>query len=107
MIFWYNEDNHYDSVGGVMKYFPYILFFFYVIVFIILFSTRFSELHHRDRKGVIYGIIMATLGVLINVVAKLEVDYSTLFASVLLVYYLFLYVNYPSPKGNGLVTAQS
>nr|MCR5624979.1 hypothetical protein [Lachnospiraceae bacterium] len=83
VIFWYNEDNHYDSVGGVMKYYPYILFFFYVIVFIILFSTRFSELHHRDRKGVIYGIVMATLGVILNVVAKLEVDYSTLFASVL------------------------
>lgn len=41
--------------------------------------------------SILWCIAIAVLGVMIMVIADMDVDYSTLFASVLVLYYLFIY----------------
>ena len=53
---------------------------------------RYARYGTAERKGILISIIAASIGVLLNIIFEIDVDYSTLFASLLLIYYLSLYV---------------
>lgn len=89
LVYWFNEDNLYIAADGIMCYYPYFLFFGYVILFFILF-TRYTRYGYSERKGILICILVATTGVILNIIFDIVVDYSTLFASLLLIYYISL-----------------
>ena len=89
LVYWFNEDNIYIAADSIMCYYPYFLFFGYVILFFILF-TRYTHYGTTERKGILICIITSTIGVILHLILDIGVDYSTLFASLLLIYYLSL-----------------
>ena len=89
LVYWFNEDNIYIAADSIMCYYPYFLFFGYVILFFILF-TRYTHYGTTERKGILICIIASTIGVILHLILDISVDYSTLFASLLLIYYLSL-----------------
>ena len=89
LVYWFNEDNIYIAADSVMCYYPYFLFLGYVILFFILF-TRYTHYGTTERKGILICIITSTIGVILHLILDIGVDYSTLFASLLLIYYLSL-----------------
>ena len=89
LVYWFNEDNLYIAADSIMCYYPYFLFFGYVILFFILF-TRYTHYGTTERKGILICIIASTIGVILHLILDIVVDYSTLFASLLLIYYLSL-----------------
>ncbi|MBE5891056.1 MAG: diguanylate cyclase [Lachnospiraceae bacterium] len=91
-IFWISEDNLFHIVDNPLKFYPYYLFGFYIVVFLILLSKRYAKISRRDRLGIIWSICVGAFGVLINMIVDETVDYSTLLASVLVLYYLFMYM---------------
>ena len=92
LIYWFNTDNLYVAADSAMRYYPYLLFLFYVVLFVAVFTIRYSRLGTAERKGIFVSIVIAMLGVVGHIVFEIDVDYSTLFASLLLIYYLSLYV---------------
>lgn len=92
-IFWYDEANRYHADNAILALYPYILFFVYTLIFFYFFSRRFSLYYRRARHGILYCTVFAMLGVVAHLMVGDAVDYSTIFASVLILYYLFLYMN--------------
>jgi GGDEF domain-containing protein len=93
LIFWYTEDNVYKTVNSFFRYYPYILFFFYAFALGIYLIENFSLFYRKARKGIFFTLVFSLMGVILHVVVDVDTDYSTLFASVLILYYLFLYMN--------------
>ena len=91
-IYWFSPDNRYIAADSILRYFPYYIFLFYVIVFVGTFTIRYARYGAEERKGILVSIITAMLGLIFHFILKIDVDYSTLFASLLLIYYLSLYV---------------
>ncbi len=92
LIYWFDDKNLYIAADGPMRYYPYFLFLLYVILFIGAFTIRYARYGTAERKGILISIIAAAAGVIFHIVLDTDVDYSTLFASLLLIYYLSLYV---------------
>lgn len=92
LIYWYTPENLFIGADSIMRYYPYLLFFFYVILFIGDFTMRYARYGTAERRGILVSIIAATAGVILHIIFSIDVDYSTMFASLLLIYYLSLYV---------------
>ncbi|MBO7401425.1 MAG: PAS domain-containing protein [Lachnospiraceae bacterium] len=92
LIYWFDEKNLYIAADNPMRYYPYFLFFLYVILFVGAFTIRYAHYGTAERRGILVSIFAASLGVLLHIIFEIDVDYSTLFASLLLIYYLSLYV---------------
>ena len=92
LIYWYANENLFIGADSIMRYYPYLLFFLYVLLFVGGFTFRYSKYGVAERKGILISIFTASIGVFLHIIFKIDVDYSTLFASVLLIYYLSLYV---------------
>lgn len=93
LIFWFTQDNVFRNVNSLIRYYPYILFFFYAIVMGAFLIENFSLFYRRARRGVFFTLIFSLMGVLLHLITDVDTDYSTLFASALILYYLFLYMN--------------
>jgi diguanylate cyclase (GGDEF)-like protein/PAS domain S-box-containing protein len=92
LFYWFSPDNTYIAADNVLRYYPYLLFLFYVILFVGKFTMRYARNGTSERKGVLISIIVATIGVFLHIVYGIDEDYSTAFASLLLIYYLSLYI---------------
>ena len=92
LFYWFDEKNLYIAADSILKYYPYFLFFVYVILFIVLFTIRYAKFGTVERKGILVSIVASFIGVVLHIVFDVYADYSTLFASLLLIYYLSLYV---------------
>ena len=92
LFYWFDDNNLYIAADGILKYYPYFLFLLYVILFIAAFTVRYARYGTAERKGILVSIIAAFIGVVLHIVFDEYADYGTLFASLLLIYYLSLYV---------------
>lgn len=92
LIYWFTEDNLFIAADGPIRYYPYILFLCYVIYFVIAFTVRYAINGSVERKGIVISVVVAEIGAILHIVFKEDVDYSTLFTALLLMYYLSLYV---------------
>ena len=92
LFYWFDDNNLYIAADGILKYYPYFLFLLYVILFIAAFMVRYARYGTAERKGILVSIIAAFIGVVLHIVFDEYADYGTLFASLLLIYYLSLYV---------------
>ncbi len=92
LVYWFSSNNQYVPANSFLRYCPYILFLTYVALFVGTFVIRYTRHSTAERKGILVSIIVAMLGLLVSIVLNIEVNYSALFSSLLLVYYLSLYV---------------
>ncbi|MBR1861306.1 MAG: PAS domain-containing protein [Lachnospiraceae bacterium] len=90
LIYWFDDNNLYIGADSIMRYYPYFLFFPYVVLFFVMFTIRYTHFGKAERKGIFSCIIASTIGVLALLIFEIDADYSTLFASLLLIYYLSL-----------------
>ena len=92
LIYWFSPENAYIAANSFMRYYPYLLFLLYVILFVGAFAIRYVRYGMAERKGILVSIVVAMLGVVLHVSLGIDVDFSVLFAALLLIYYLSLYV---------------
>lgn len=92
LIYWFDDNNLYVAADSLLRYYPYFVFLLYVILFVGAFTVRYTLYGRTERKGILISIIVSSIGVILHVILEIDVDYSTLFASLLLIYYLSLYV---------------
>ncbi len=92
LIYWFDDNNLYIAADSLMRYYPYFLFLLYVIMFVGAYLVRYSRSGAAERKGILISIIVSMIGVVCHIIFEIDVDYSTLFASLLIIYYLSLYV---------------
>ncbi|MBR6326844.1 MAG: PAS domain-containing protein [Lachnospiraceae bacterium] len=92
LFYWFDDHNLYISADSILRYYPYFLFFLYVIAFVGSFFYRYARYGTAERKGILISVVAASVGALLHVIFDIDADYSTLFASLLLIYYLSLYV---------------
>ena len=92
LIYWFSPDNTYNAADSILRYYPYVLFLLYIGIFVGAFSIRYARNDTSEKKGILISIVAAAFGLVLHIFLKLEIDYSTLFASILLIYYLSMYV---------------
>ena len=92
LFYWFDENNLYIGADSILRYYPYFLFLLYVLLFIGAFTARYAMYGTTERRGILISLVAAAIGVILHIVFEIDVDYSTLFASLLLIYYLSLYV---------------
>ncbi|SCX85779.1 PAS domain S-box-containing protein/diguanylate cyclase (GGDEF) domain-containing protein [Lachnospiraceae bacterium XBB2008] len=92
LFYWFDENNLYIAADSILQYYPYFLFMLYVLLFIVAFTVRYAKYGTVERRGILVSIFAAFIGVVLHLVFDIYADYSTLFASLLLIYYLSLYV---------------
>lgn len=107
-MFYIKEDNTWAESGNVFRWLPYITFVIYVLIFIVLFVYHYAKYRITTVLSVIYITVVSLLGILVNVIENANTDYATLFASVIVLYYLFLYMHMSKTDTlTGLMNRQS
>ena len=91
LVCWFTQENSW--VGGTLRWWPYALFAYYLVVFMVQNIRRFRSHTGGERGFLIYLWVAATAGVLLYLLLGTSMDYSSIFASCLLLYYLFLYIH--------------
>ena len=92
LIYWFTPDNEYVAADSIMHYYPLFVFLMYIGLFVGSFTIQYVRYGTTERKGIMVSVFVAMFGVVLHAVFHVELDYSTLFASLLLIYYLSLYV---------------
>ena len=92
LSYWFDDNNLYIAANSILCYYPYFLFLLYVILFVGGYMIRYAHSGTTERKGILISIIAAMIGAVCHIIFEIDVDYSTLFASLLIIYYLSLYV---------------
>lgn len=90
LVFFYHPKNYY--AGGLLPMWPYYVFAFYVVVFLVRCWQMFHRSGGRERMMIPFIVFSGTAGVVLAIVTQSTSDYSGLFATELLLYYLFLYI---------------
>ena len=92
LVCWYHETNHWAP--GPLYRLPYVIFGLYVAMFLIrnLFFLRYEEA--QIRWIVIFIIVSPVIGVLLYLFTEYSDNYSALFTSSIVLYYLFIYLHY-------------
>ncbi len=91
IVCYYSEDNHYG--GGPLNNWPYIVFCFYLIVFLVnnvILSKVYSKV---NRIIVLFLIIGPMLGVVYYIYFDFGRDYSELFTSAILLFFVYNYIS--------------
>lgn len=90
IIFYFLNNNSY--IGGPLKYWPYFVTFFYVIVFMVQNAIYLKNLNYRNKIIIFFISIASVVGVIVYLIFKENVDYTIILATALLLYYTFTYI---------------
>ncbi|MBO4631593.1 MAG: diguanylate cyclase [Lentisphaeria bacterium] len=90
-VCWFTDSNSY--AGGPLSILPYVVFGFYLVVFLVQTAIYFNVFHGQDRASVLYVILIPVSGVVLYYFMDYTNDYSAIFTSAILLYYLFLYIH--------------
>ena len=91
-IICYYDDWNNSYHGGPLKYWPYVVFAFYVVVFLIQNIRYLKNFDLRNRIVVLFILIGSIVGVLLYLFLNTNMDYAPLFAAAILLYYIFTYI---------------
>ncbi len=91
IVCYYTEDNHYT--GGLIPKLPYIVFVFYIVVFLAQNVVVLKSSEFENRVIVGYLVIAPFVGMLLYMLSDYSNDYSDIFASALVLYFLFIYIH--------------
>ena len=106
LVCWFDETNHYQ--GGPLASLPYYVFGCYALAFLIRNIRFFRRYPGKSRASFLFVVFAPLLGVLYYVVFDIERDYSALFTSSILLYYIFIYIHMAKIDPlTGLLTRQS
>ncbi len=94
LVFWFGEENNYH--GGAVPKLPYMVFSFYILIFLVQNIVYFRRYSRSNRVAALYIVSGSMLGVVCYVAFDVSNDYSALFTSALVMYYLCLYIHMSS-----------
>lgn len=108
VVFYISAENGWFGADNLFSWLPYITFVIYVLIFVILFVAKYAKYRITTILGVVYIVAVSLLGILVNVIEDANTDYATLFASVIVLYYLFMYTHMSKTDTmTGLMNRQS
>ena len=94
IVCWFDvEANAYHAGSTIMYRFPYFVFIFYMAVFFVQNYLKYKNLPLRDRLSVLAILIASMVGLALYMIFEVSSDYSAIFTSSILLYYLFLYIH--------------
>jgi len=95
LIIYYTVDENYVSHfhGGPLRYWAYIIFGIYTGLFLFFNLLMMRKYSHRNKQIIAYICIGAVAGIIIFLVLDITDDYTPIFTSSLLLYYLLLYIH--------------
>ena len=92
LVCYYSENNTWAS--GPLRYLPYGIFALYLVLFLIR-NVVFLRSEVPQIRWVLYFIIFApAIGVPLYLITDYSDDYSALFTSSIVLYYLFIYLHF-------------
>ena len=91
LVAYFTADNNYH--GGPLSYLPYILFGFYAVCFIVHNTLYFRHYARRDRLIAAYIVVGPLTGVLLYLLWGVDRDYSALFTSAIVLYFIYIYIH--------------
>ena len=91
LVCYYTDDNHY--MGGPLSNLPYAVFGLYLVIFLIYNIRFFRGYSYMNRFAYGYIVVAAIVGVLFYTAYESNNDYGELFATSILVYYIFIYIH--------------
>ena len=90
VVCYFSEDNTYH--GGPLKYLPYFVFGFYLVVFFIQSIKHYSRYPVKDRINMAYIILASFAGMLLWNLFEYNSAYNSIFTSAIVLYFLFYYI---------------
>ena len=88
----FSESNHWAP--GPLRYLPYVIFAIYLVLFLVR-NIVFLHSETQQIRGILYFIIIApVVGVLLYLFLDYSDDYSAIFTSSIVLYYLFIYLHF-------------
>lgn len=91
LVVWYHESNHFAA--GPLRYLPYALFGFYIIIFAVQNVRYFKSYSRMNMAASRYIVLGAIAGVLLYFFFDGYKDYSAIFTSSILLYYVLVYIH--------------
>lgn len=91
LVFHFSEDNHYG--GGPLAHLPYFIFGLYVLLFFVGSLLYFKDYGWKNRLIAAFIVLGPAIGAILYLIFDAGKDYSSLFVSAILLYYIFLYVH--------------
>ncbi|MBP5552862.1 MAG: GGDEF domain-containing protein [Spirochaetales bacterium] len=91
LVAWYHEDNHFAR--GPLGYLPYALFLFYVVVFFVQNVRYFRSYSRMNQAASRYIVLGALVGMFLYFYFDGYKDYSAIFTSSILLYYVLVYIH--------------
>lgn len=97
-----------EYTGGPLSLLPYAVFGCYLLFFIIINIIYLSKFSSSNQRVSLYITIFAYLGILLYSAFDYTEDYTSIFTSAVLLYFIFLYINLASIDNlTGLLNRQS
>ena len=87
----FTKDNHW--LAGPLRYLPYVVFGFYVVVFMVQNFVYFSGYLITDRVASFLIVFFAAAGAAVSLAKGDTESLNALFAAAILLYYLFTYIH--------------
>ena len=92
LVCYFHETNTWAP--GPLRYLPYAIFALYLVLFLVR-NIVFLQSETSQIRGILYFIIFApVVGVLLYLITSYSDDYSALFTSSIVLYYLFIYLHF-------------
>lgn len=80
-------------MGGPLYLWPYFIFGFYFIVFVIYNIFYLKKYSYNDQRISLFITVAAFLGIILLVIFEKPDDFTPIFAAALLLYFIFLYIH--------------
>ena len=92
LVCFFSESNRWAP--GPLRYLPYVIFAIYLVLFLVR-NIVFLHSETQQIRGILYFIIIApVVGVLLYLFLDYSDDYSAIFTSSIVLYYLFIYLHF-------------
>ncbi len=88
-----DEGNYSYYHSGPLKYWPYVIFGIYTALFLVFNIIMMRKYSNRHKQIIVYICAFAVIGIGIFLGLEITDDYTPIFTSSLLLYYLLLYIH--------------
>ena len=90
IVVWYSEGNGWQA--GPLRYWPYILFALYVVIFVVRNFIFFRKYTPLTRLAFLFIVGGSVTGVLLYMIFEISDDFGAVFTSAILLYYVCVYI---------------
>lgn len=93
LIYYIGQSDVNYYVAGPLQYWPYFIFFFYMIIFIVFNILRLKKFSMINQRISLFIILGATAGIILYLIYEREEDYTPVVTAALILYFIFLYIH--------------